>query len=423
MARPPSDLVFTGGFDDPRQDSTSERKVQSNASDPTPDLILDNSPELYGWSKEHLVLSPGDRKPFQNIRHLGHGSLGLVEEVRREGTERPSLVRKRVQLSRHKRLAEATMRIIREEAANLRRLTHANIVSFIGSYEDRMHPGHAASYCLLMGPVGDNDLKNFLLLAGDEDLPQRTAWKYQDWLSSWYTCLASALAFMHREGVRHQDIKPSNIIHKGEKIYFTDFSSAATFAIGDTTSTDSPARLTAAYAAPETIQSPSGSLPRYGRAADVFSLGCVFIEMLSVELGWQIWYFHDQIRQGGVATAWGDSVPTSESEGTPQGPPCYRLEQRALLEWIMYAEYRLIQICILGMLQLDRADRATADQILTICLEGSYNESIEEAVMPSTAWADEIYDLSQLQDRYYGPDGEIERMPRKLVEEYLKKET
>lgn len=132
--------MFLGGSDDSRQDLTSERKVQSNASDTTPDSILDNNSEPYGWPKEHLVLSPGDQEPFQSIRHLGHGSLSIVEEVHRAGTERPSLVRKRVQLSRHKRLAETTMRIIKEEATNLQRLAHANIVSFICLYTKSSKP-------------------------------------------------------------------------------------------------------------------------------------------------------------------------------------------------------------------------------------------------------------------------------------------
>lgn len=44
-----------------------------------------------------------------------------------------------------------------------------------------------------------------------------------------------------------QDIKPSNVIHRGSDIIFTDFSSSSRFEIGPTTSTENPARTSAIY--------------------------------------------------------------------------------------------------------------------------------------------------------------------------------
>jgi serine/threonine protein kinase len=93
-----------------------------------------------------------------------------------------------------------------------------------------------------MTPVGDNDFRSFLELVtsgGLETIQQR------NWLWKWFVCLSSALAYLHGEGVRHQDIKPSNIIHKGDQIYFTDFSSSCAFEVGQTTSTENPARSSA----------------------------------------------------------------------------------------------------------------------------------------------------------------------------------
>jgi serine/threonine protein kinase len=92
---------------------------------------------------------------------------------------------------------------------------------------------------------------------------------------------------MHARGIRHQEIKPSNIVCCRCYVYFTDFSSSLLFEIGQRTSTDNPAVTTMIYRAPKVDATGSYTvnemnekfLLRYGRGTDVFSLGCVFVEM------------------------------------------------------------------------------------------------------------------------------------------------
>ncbi|KAF2496352.1 kinase-like protein, partial [Lophium mytilinum] len=135
-------------------------------------------------------------------------------------------------------------------------------------------------YCLLMSPVGESDLQAFM-----DELGAREPTEVEiRWLMDWFPCLTSALAYMHDQGVRHQDIKPSNIVHRGSQIFFTDFSSSSRFKIGHTTSTENPARTSAMYAAPEMLDylQDDGTLSKHGRAADIFSLGCVFSEMATI---------------------------------------------------------------------------------------------------------------------------------------------
>ncbi|KAF1362175.1 kinase-like protein [Lizonia empirigonia] len=250
------------------------------------DHTIEDQPEYYGWIREHRILVKEDAEAWTSVHQLGSGSLGVVDEVRRFNTDFPSLVRKRVMLPPQKRIAEKIRAIIREEAAVLSRLRHPNIITFIGSYEDRTHKT-LCSYCLLMAPVGENDLERFLVIASgrDHELTADLKSRYQSWIRLWYADLASALAYMHSNGVRHQDIKRTNIIHNGKHVFFTDFSSSGAFKVGQTTSTANPARLTAMYAAPEALSERTDSLPRYGRSFDVFGLGCVFCDMLTVEGG------------------------------------------------------------------------------------------------------------------------------------------
>lgn len=109
---------------------------------------------------------------------------------------------------------------------------------------------------------------------------------------------------MHEQGIRHQDIKPSNIIHKGSRILFTDFSSSFTFVVGHTTSTENPSRSSPMYTAPEVTYRSSGmgGLRRHGRSSDIFALGCVFCDMLSVWQGQSLSEFHDYLSPADLAS-------------------------------------------------------------------------------------------------------------------------
>jgi serine/threonine protein kinase len=81
---------------------------------------------------------------------------------------------------------------------------------------------------------------------------------------------------MHSKGIRHKDIKPGNIlIHQGIPIY-TDFgASKDTKKDGQCTTEGRPESLTRRFCAPEVLE-----YDKRNFAADVYSLGCVFVEML-----------------------------------------------------------------------------------------------------------------------------------------------
>lgn len=317
--------------------------------------FVDKQLELYSSIREHRVLQAHEKDVWASVEHLGKGSLGVVDEVRRKGTELPTIVRKRVALPIQKKKEEQIREIIRKEAATLRALRHPNIITLLGSYEDRTNT-RCSSYCLLMAPVGERDLESFLIRVSDPDinLSQATQLRYRSWIQSWYTCLASALAYMHSNGVRHQDIKPSNIIHRQDHIFFTDFSSAGNFNVGHTTSTANPTRSTAMYAAPEALLPLCSADSRFGTALDVFGLGCVFCDMLTVETGSTVYEFCEFLTEGDTP-AFGGGLRYSEN--LSRFPAFFQ------------DKGDFYKDCISTMLAFDRKARPTAEAVHKYCLQ------------------------------------------------------
>ena len=309
----------------------------------------------YGLTFWHKEFSDINQNFLTVISPLGHGSLGIVEEVQ-ISKQYPSFVRKRVQIPYHNR--NQRLKIIKQEARVLESLVHHHIVQIIGSYSE-CSPLRGQFFSLLMLPVGDQDLKAFLEVVGDPSWDGRhdMARIERSWLQSWFMCLASTLAYMHSSGVRHQDIKPSNIIHRGSTIYFTDFSSSSQFQIGQTTSTENPARTSAMYSAPEVINR-DGVLNRHGRGTDVFALGAVFCEMLTVLNDYSVEDFHRFL------------LRSDSPEGTKNSGPGAQIAKGILLygqkidrvsEWFGMNDF--YRRCLWPMLAPDREKRPDADAV------------------------------------------------------------
>lgn len=124
-----------------------------------------------------------------------------------------------------------------------------------------------------MVPVGECDLWKYYKLA-------RTSPDKRSLLRSFFGCLANALQYLHSIRIRHRDIKPKNVLVKGDRVFLTDFGIALDWEnlSRSTTTADSPKTL--AYAAPEVAH-----FEKRNTAADIWSLGCVFMEMVTVLKG------------------------------------------------------------------------------------------------------------------------------------------
>ena len=187
-----------------------------------------------------------------------------------------------------------------EEITNLKRLSHQHLVSLIGSYTDQK------SVAYLMEPIADCNFMVYLCQSRTfiiERLPS---------LRNYFGCLASAVAYLHRQRVRHRDLKPQNILIKNHEIYITDFGNALDWSKkGRDTTNDSNAPFTEQYVAPEIAKRSSSSR---GSASDVWSLGVVFLEMITVLRGRPIKELRRYLETHGTRhpCVWGNAPATHE---------------------------------------------------------------------------------------------------------------
>ena len=128
---------------------------------------------------------------------------------------------------------------------------------------------------LILSPVADCNLAEFYnqVSEGPENL---------NLLRQFFGCLATGLQYLHGSKIRHRDIKPENILIKSGCVYLADFGiSLDWYALTRSTTTEDAGKSWI-YCAPE-VANPNHE--RRNSATDIWSLGCVFLEMCSILKG------------------------------------------------------------------------------------------------------------------------------------------
>lgn len=124
-----------------------------------------------------------------------------------------------------------------------------------------------------MSPVGDCNLYEYYELA-------RSSPDKLSLLRSFFGCLTNALQYIHSIKIRHRDIKPQNILVKDDRCFLTDFGIALDWENLSRSTTTADSAKTAVYMAPEVAR-----YEKRNTTADIWSLGCVFMEMATVLKG------------------------------------------------------------------------------------------------------------------------------------------
>ncbi len=255
-----------------------------------------DEPLDWSGSGQHIEVAPGKPVPCVKSRHvIAHTNRSLVEEVL---CRRVRLVRKSTSVKRDRRdTSEQKLQEALSEVRQLSSLRHSHVIQLIGTYlqGDR--------FSMLLYPVADFDLTTFLEMCEDtEHLPMFRGFAHSRSLANGTVCLLDALRYVHENCIRHLDIKPQNVLVKFAKdfnvfenldrplyhFYLCDFGISKDFSDPNESKSEEPPARTATYCSPEIHK-----YEKYGRASDVFSLGCVFLEMWTVILGRRLGDFID----------------------------------------------------------------------------------------------------------------------------------
>jgi formylglycine-generating enzyme required for sulfatase activity/tRNA A-37 threonylcarbamoyl transferase component Bud32 len=201
---------------------------------------------------------------FEVRRFLGEGVFGRVYEAFDPALKRAVALK----VAKPEQLAsqERTERFQREARAAAG-LLHPHIVAVFDSGRDGPHHYIASAF------IDGKPLDSVLLgLPDGQTLPLREAVQI-------VRHLAEALAYAHKQGVIHRDVKPANVMLRtdGEPLLM-DFGLAARSDEAEKLTQDGAMLGTAAYMAPEQW---------HGRAeavSDQYSLGCLLFELLTGRL-------------------------------------------------------------------------------------------------------------------------------------------
>lgn len=234
--------------------------------------ISTKTPFIIDEHEMHLVYNQSSDIPFIHQSILGEGSFGWVDLVKRQDRSGHAKFFARKSIRIRPGQTESQLQSIHNEVSIVNRLRHKHITRVITTYLCKK------TFAIIMLPVADVNLKEWMEQIDISDKSQEEQCKL---LPKWSQCLANALEYIHDQRVRHKDIKPANILVKGEEVYITDFGIAKDLIEDVSSGTMGTDGLrTRIYSAPEVMTEHA----RRGRTSDMFSLGCVFLEMITVFL-------------------------------------------------------------------------------------------------------------------------------------------
>ena len=276
------------------------------------------------WDEgDHAKMEAEEPLPLVYDKPYKKGSYGMVIKVQDSDSRATYALKQQIVGSVESRNVRARKHL-EDEMKRLRGLQHKHVIRLVKSYE------RAGSYGLLLAPAATNDLldlldrfskNNFCHMVGEFD----QKWLRPAFLTA-FGCLSQGLAYIHGKDIRHKDVKPGNILYQKEEARFlwADFGLAYDFSATGNSKTDSTNIYSKKYVAPEILAASINparderrasmmSLDRiiehgeastsveagdpeekllsgfkedidtsHGRKTDIFSLGCVFFELLAV---------------------------------------------------------------------------------------------------------------------------------------------
>ncbi|XP_062519677.1 cyclin-dependent kinase 2-like [Corticium candelabrum] len=202
------------------------------------------------------MADPSER--FQKLEKVGEGTYGVVYKAKEKKTGE-LVALKKIRLDTE---TEGVPSTAIREISLLKELKHHSIVRL----KDVMH---SQKKLYLIFEYLDQDLKKFMDSAYSLNITE-------DLVKSYMHQLLQGIAFCHGHRVLHRDLKPQNLlIDKEGRIKLADFGLARAFGVPVRSYTHEVVTLW--YRAPEILL----GCRYYATSVDIWSIGCIFAEMLN----------------------------------------------------------------------------------------------------------------------------------------------
>ena len=241
---------------------------------------------------------------YELERRLGRGGMAEVYQAFQSGIERVVAVKV---LHRHMVDDDGLVERFKREAKGIGKLDHPNIV--------RVIEYNIAEHYIVLDYVSGGTLRSYLETKGV--LPPVEALEIM-------AQLTDAVAYAHREGVIHRDIKPDNIMFKDEAarhVVLTDFG-LARLHDGANLTIQGSVIGTAGYVSPEVLDGNPAD-----ERSDVYSLGIVFYQMLTGSTP-----YHASTPYGMMRKQINDPLPAPREKNPDLSPEIEALVLKALEE-------------------------------------------------------------------------------------------
>ncbi|CAG7815939.1 unnamed protein product [Allacma fusca] len=210
------------------------------------------------FEKQHSSNNLDELSRFEKLEKIGEGTYGVVYKAKDTENSNRLVALKRIRLESE---AEGIPSTAVREISLLRELNHVNIVRLLDVI-------HAQKKLFLVFEFMEMDLKKYIdTQPSGISLVQAKSYVYQ---------MLAALVYCHTRRILHRDLKPQNLLldTKGN-LKLADFGLARGFTIPMRTYTHEVVTLW--YRAPEILL----GTKFYTTSVDVWSVGCIFAEMLT----------------------------------------------------------------------------------------------------------------------------------------------
>ena len=267
----------------------------------------------------HVEIEEAEPLPFMIRGKYNHGSYGFVCKVK-DSVSGAYYAQKEQLASTEEEEYISARTHLEEEQKRLKTLKHKHVIRLVSSYQ------RGGLYGLLLEPAAICDLERLIeryYRAGNTFDPIRNC-RYKVWMRRVFLqafgCLSQGLSYIHNHEIRHKDIKPANILydeisgHEESRLLWADFGLAYDFSAAGNSKTKGTKVYSQRYAAPEILAASFGPVSDrslksdldnvvrrnndtvpdafvqssyhdeengHGRKTDIFSLGCVFLELLA----------------------------------------------------------------------------------------------------------------------------------------------